>query len=169
MQITAAASSSGAGGGCWGDAGGIIAVPAPFPGDPRKPRPASKRLQDGGTGTPGNQLANGMHWGWINNPLGQRIRAAFLKSPLECRDSCLPSQALRRDRHRLGLWNISEGSGHCTALPKGRAGISWDEPNRSALCCRCWVWMWLKEHLGTLRNSQGHLGTLRNDSNLLLE
>lgn len=31
-------------------------------------------------GTPGSQLANSMHWVWINNPLGQGLGAALNKS-----------------------------------------------------------------------------------------
>lgn len=31
-------------------------------------------------GTPGSQLANLMHWVWINNPLGQGLGAALNKS-----------------------------------------------------------------------------------------
>lgn len=142
----------GPGGGWWG---GIIAVPAPFPGDPGKSR-GCQQMSAGWrhVGTPGNQLANGMHWVWINNPLGQRLRAALLKSPPECRDSCLPSRGSAQGLASPSAHGISvKAQEHCRALPKGRAGISWDEPNRSAPCCCCWMWMRPKELLGTVRNT----------------
>lgn len=50
-------------------------------GDPRKAPAASTGLEEGGAlGTPGIQLANLMHWVWINSPLGQGLGAALSKS-----------------------------------------------------------------------------------------
>lgn len=54
-----------------------------FLGDPRKAPAASTGLAGvggGALGTQGTQLANLMHWEWINSPLGQGFGAALSKS-----------------------------------------------------------------------------------------
>lgn len=76
-------------------------------GDARKPQAASKRLEDGGMlGTPGSQLANLMHWLWINNPLGQGLGAALSKSfPSAFADAsdCFLKARQKQGRFSMGM------------------------------------------------------------------